>query len=131
MPAKECARHANCNTCKNNYLSSKAKGKSCACLYWAMQKLIENMEHVIPIENGNSGKEQLKLMLENMNDQPSESTDLKGDCVVCWETFNNMERKPVAFQCGHVVCIKCAANDTIHKCPKCQEDIKKVFPLFL
>ena len=36
-------------------------------------------------------------MFERIKNIPSESSDLSGNCVVCYDTFNTTDKKPIAF----------------------------------
>ena len=134
---KRCTRHSNCRVCTTNYSKAKANGKRCRSMYWAMKKLAERMPG-IPVPGPTVNEEgdivpnmRLREILDNLRDQPTEDSDLKGDCCVCYETFNSTERKPVTSQCGHVVCITCMASGQLRNCPKCSTRIEKVIPLFL
>ena len=126
---KSCGKHSNCNTCKGWEARSKSNGKRCAGLYWALKKTIEKMGDAIEVDNSES----LHKILEDLNGQPSEDSDLKGGCVVCYESFNTTIHKPVALQCGHVMCLSCIGHvkESMGSCPKCSKMISKVIPLFL
>lgn len=127
MVLQRCNRHRDCHTCNRWYAKAKANGKRCASLYWTIQQIIEKSGDAIVINEDVD----LKAVIENLKDQPSEESDLKGNCVVCYEDFNSTVHKPVAFQCGHVLCMSCVATGLLEKCPKCSKEIKKVIPLFL
>ena len=99
-----------------------------------MAKFAQRIEG-IPVPNQEeeveSVVETLQGILDNLRGQPTDDSDLKGDCCVCYEGFNTTERKPISAQCGHVVCITCMASGEITTCPKCSEVIEKVIPLFV
>lgn len=127
MAIGRCTRHRDCQTCNRWVLKAKANGKRCASLYWVIQQIIEKSGDAIQID----GDVDLNVVIGNLRDQPSEESDLRGNCVVCYEDFDSTIHKPVAFQCGHVICMSCVATGLLEKCPKCSKKIKKVIPLFL
>ena len=46
------------------------------------------------------------------------------DCVVCYEQYNDSNRKPqVLFPCGHTICKECLGSIT--NCPKCRKNIER------
>ena len=59
--------------------------------------------------------------------QSSERSDLGGDCICCYEHFTNTTHKPIAFQCGHVVCVSCAPM--LKKCPTCSKVVTNMIIL--
>ena len=92
-----------------------------------MKKIIENSEYGVTI----GVDEGMRDALERMKNQPIQESKLLGECVVCYDRFNCSTNKPVAFQCGHVVCISCIATGNLNDCPFCQEKVKKMIPLFV
>ena len=75
-----------------------------------------------------------KLKKNNMSlkdtkdcNQSSERSDLGGDCICCYEHFTNTTHKPIAFQCGHVVCVSCAPM--LKKCPTCSKVVTNMIIL--
>ena len=127
MVLQRCNTHRDCRKCNSWYLKAKANGKRCASLYWVIQKIIEKSGDTIVINDGVN----LNNIIQNLRDQPAEESDIKGNCVICFEDFNSTIHKPVAFQCGHVMCMSCVASGLLEKCPKCSKRIEKVIPLFL
>ena len=80
-----------------------------------MEKLKTNEMEVLP-------KIDFKALKDmNGRNQTSERSDLGGDCICCYENFTNTTHKPIAFQCGHVVCASCAPM--LKKCPTCSKDV--------
>ena len=71
-------------------------------------------------------------MFERIKNIPSESSDLSGNCVVCYDTFNTTDKKPIAFQCGHILCIECICKH-VETCPKCNNGnrITTFIPLYV
>lgn len=105
---------------------SKRKGARCQALYWVCQRLAESR---VRINTRGMDKSALRAEFERIRDQPTDDSDIKGDCVICYEGFNTTDRKPVAFNCGHVLCIQCALN--IERCPKCNGEINMIIPLYI
>ncbi len=87
----------------------------------ASLELMKNLKSNIP-------QIDLKNVIKD-KDQSSERSDLGGDCICCFEQFTNTINKPVAFQCGHVVCLSCAPM--IKKCPTCYKIVTGVIPLHI
>jgi len=77
-----------------------------------------------------SPHDKAKEILERLRNMPAEDSDIKGNCVVCYEDFDNTSHKPVALGCGHVVCLSCVSNDVLRRCPKCSKSIVKIIPLY-
>ena len=73
----------------------------------------------------------LREQFEALKGIESAPTEL-GDCVICYEKFNNTDHKAVAINCGHIVCITCAiALESTRKCPHCRTAMTSVIPLFV
>ena len=73
----------------------------------------------------------VKAVLEDTKkrNQTSERSDLGGDCMCCYENFTNTTHKPIAFQCGHVVCVSCAPM--LKKCPTCSKVVTGMIVLHI
>lgn len=118
-------------------MKAKSNGRRCSGLYWVIKKMSERMEGIdVPEPTVNDDGDVvpgtgLTDILETLKNQPTEDSDLGGECCICYEKFNGTQRKPVASQCGHVVCITCMASGHLRNCPKCSTRITKVIPLFV
>lgn len=128
MPGK-CVHAEKCRTCRSWVAKAKANGRSCRNLYWTLQKVIENQEYAIDVPCGIDIHEARRIIgrLQGMVSDPS---PIMGHCIVCYEDYTTTANKPVAFSCGHMVCLSCVAMD-LKKCPKCSKDISKIIPLFV
>lgn len=134
MPRRSmtCSHTDGCQVCKTWKLKAKANGRRCASMYWAMTKIIEGQEHAVDVGNDDEDHHvTARQILDGFQDVPAEASDIRGDCCVCYESFNTTIRKPVAFNCGHVMCLTCVSNENIRDCPKCSGRITKIIPLFL
>lgn len=61
-----------------------------------------------------------------MNEENKHSVDLEGlNCSVCYEKYNNDERKPMNLGCGHDFCFKCV-QDIFARNRQCPFDQKKI-----
>ena len=117
---------------------AKANGARCQSLYWSMQMIMERYDNAIvvpaplPVNEDEDVRphDQAKKILERLRKMPADDSDIKGNCVVCYEDFNSTSHKPVALSCGHVVCLSCVSNDLLRRCPKCSKDITKIIPLY-
>ena len=123
------AHARSCRTCKSWVAKAKANGQSCRTLYWALQKIMENMTLIVNVPVGVTIHE-AKRILDSLRGTPSDASDIQGSCVVCYENYDNIEHKPIAFGCGHLSCLSCVAMD-LKKCPKCSGEIKSIIPLFV
>ena len=131
----QCRRHlGHCNTCRESYMFWRrraiANGKSCHSIYWALENSFRHDNRAIPV----NPQTDILSLLNSFEGQEGEDFIPDGQCpqcMVCYEKFNNTVHKPVAFQCGHVLCITCIASGQINQCPKCNAEITSVIPLFL
>ena len=53
------------------------------------------------------------------------------DCKICFEKYNDFDRKPNVLNCGHLFCVKCLNTLPEQKCPKCQQTIISKSQIFL
>lgn len=51
-------------------------------------------------------------------------------CRICYESYDTNLHSAATFQCGHIICISCAKNNHLRRCPICNVDIKIIIPLF-
>jgi len=50
-------------------------------------------------------------------------------CPVCYENYDDRRYAPMAFDCGHTACAKCATR--VDRCPECRSHIKNRLRIFL
>lgn len=76
-----------------------------------------------------------KKRISDPNHNPVEELPKDFGCNICFETYNNGERKPVAMGCGHVSCNECmlkhAEKSASIQCPYCKKPIKTLLTLYL
>ena len=128
----QCRHHlGHCNTCRESYMfwrrKAIANGKSCQSIYCVLENSFRHDNRAIPV----NPQTDILALLNSFEGQEGEDLIPNAQCMVCYEKFNNTVHKPVAFQCGHVLCITCIASGQINQCPKCNAEITSVIPLFL
>ena len=73
--------------------------------------------------------EELAAELRGNNDDTAVASEYS--CQVCWENYNGAERRVLALNCGHAICLECAVKLGRFECPKCRAAIRRVVRLFL
>lgn len=63
------------------------------------------------------------------------SYPLHATCTICFEAYDDGEKRAVATQCGHLFCESCLFNQKEYArgpvcCAKCRDPLVKIIPLF-
>lgn len=122
-----------------------SRGCRIGALYHVLRCLMEQHPDTVrvstPTDETNTLREQLKqaraqLVTAMQTRAPAvESTvPAKADCIVCYDKYDEAEHRPVALNCGHVLCEDCVLkHQEIHAaptCPSCRTKFTSFIPLF-
>jgi Zinc finger, C3HC4 type (RING finger) len=104
------------------------------------QQLDSSREALLKImkEKGSLSKEE-ESSLESKEEQEInvKKRDMlsRTDCVLCYESFDDQEKRPVCLSCGHIYCERCILKyqdkKTVATCPLCRSPFTSFIPLFL
>lgn len=129
-----------------------SRGRRMGSMYHTIKHLIRDHPDTVHVHGMNNQEKDMiqhlqnqltqsrSLMTQMMQNKPAASASdgdhvFKGDCVVCFETFNGTEHKPVALNCGHILCEGCVLKYQEFKdkpsCPQCRKPFQSFIPLFI
>jgi hypothetical protein len=116
------------------------RGRTIGGLKFALEFLLEHGEDAgkrkISLAPGPGQEVDVQSVLERLKKDASQKAEIveAKTCGTCYEDYDNLERKPVAFQCGHMSCLECCQKmiqtSNEWKCPWCKVPVTGITPLF-
>jgi hypothetical protein len=138
---------------ENAQFTIASRGKRIGALYHTVQCLMNNHPDAVLVQRVAEDKsviESLKTQLTqartlaqqameardqavaNQGSPRSSASGQHHDCVVCYREFDGDECRPVALNCGHILCEECCLKqeERTATCPKCRREFVSFLPLF-
>ena len=132
----------------------KTRGFRIGAMYHAIQQLLRNHPHVTQFQMPDPDSDQVESLRIQLSQArtllaqqalPKDEVDpaanpsiktypLHADCPLCYEQYNEGEKKAVAFGCGHIYCEECMfrylKTTSEPTCAQCRRPVEKFLPLF-
>jgi len=120
--------------CKRLEFTVKSRGRRLGSLYHVIQMMITTSPNRVEVQSVQSLEQQIKDAIPPTTIDGGGDALSKCDCIVCFESFNQDTRRPIAISCGHIYCTTCIVKHqegkTVAHCPQCRKPFTSFLSLY-